>query len=94
MDTKDLAAAESRIKTRLANKLAIEAEDRGLSVDDIASLCGIGVEAAQKLLDNDTADLSLIFIVACLTAIGLNVQFSTAKSQGDRGQILYDLDDA
>lgn len=94
MDAAKLAAGEAALKTRLANKVALECEDRGLDASALAARLGSDPEVAAKILDGDVAELPLFALFAALTSIGLNVRFSTAKAASDRGQILYDLDDA
>jgi predicted XRE-type DNA-binding protein len=85
---------EFRLKSRLANKVALVAQDRGLGVSEVASACSLPRDAVEAILEGLVHEIPLYTIMKALMALGMDIEIKTGPSEMDQGEIFLELQDA
>lgn len=89
-----LSEAEVRLKTRLANKVALIAEARGLDASDVARETGLPVEKVAPVLETDHDHVSTFDLMAMLIALGVDISITaTTAPAGQDANLHLDLGD-
>jgi hypothetical protein len=84
---------ETLLKVRLANKVALVAEEQGLDEAGVAAKSGLDEELATAIVNGFIQTVPLFTIVECLLALGIDLKIGSSVSDEDKGQIFLDLQD-
>lgn len=91
--SKGISEMETRLKTRLANKIALVAEDRGLNDAAVAKVTGYPTKVVSEVLETDHAGVSTFDLMAMMVALGIDVTIAASDSIGAPAGLHLDLGD-
>lgn len=84
---------EFTLKSRLANKIALIVQDKGIEASDAAKVTGLSRAQTEQVLEGFVQDIPLFSLIASLAALGQDVTISTAPAVDEDGGVFVDLDD-